>query len=77
MDVSYVNTTKAKLSTVPLKHGQVIFVLDPVSHENSIHADFLNTDRNIVERHLLTTLPNLTLSVDLSNGHLMYQYSVN
>ena len=77
MDLSFVHTTTAKLNTVQKTHGQVIFVTDDSPENNAILADFLDTTSNQVERHLLTTLPNLTLNVDLTNGHLMYQYSMN
>ena len=77
MDLSFVHTTNAKLNSVTKKHGQIIFVTDEVAENNSILADFLDTTTNVVERHLLTTLPSLSMNVDLTNGHLMYQYSMS
>lgn len=77
MDVSYVHTTPVKLNDIAKKHGQIIYVTDDTSPENSgIYVDFLDTITNIVERHRLTTLPSLSLQVDITDGHLKYQYSV-
>lgn len=74
MDVSYIHTTQAKLNTVPKANGQIVIVTDASPENNRIYVDFLDTTTNTVVRHLLTTQNSLSMEVNLSNGHLMYQY---
>lgn len=77
MDISYIHTTPTNLNGITKKHGQIIYVTDDVSPENSgIYVDFLDTTTDTVVRHRLTTLPSLSLQVDITDGHLKYQYNV-
>lgn len=51
MNISYVHTTKNKLSQVPLLHGQVIFIIDSTADDNQLYADFLDISTNTVHRY--------------------------
>lgn len=57
MDVSYKQTTSAKLATIGKVHGQMIFVTDDDENLNDIYADFLDKTTNTVVRHKFTRSP--------------------
>lgn len=54
MDISHIHSTKSKLSTIPLVHGQVIFITDAQINDNDIYADFLDPVTQNVVRYPLT-----------------------